>query len=179
MIDGFLGDRLKERCNLRIRHDVVFISCVLFTIALVCLIPPVWDHVLTGYGDLRRLNPDMRAYVRSDSEVGKLSLALILIGLIVTWTGYLNKVRWTWFVMFILVFGLAIPLGILPLVVHPGWVVEAVSDFILEAAEKKPGTIPWGLWRSLFETISIFLLMVIALFLPVKSFFFRRTGPAM
>jgi hypothetical protein len=179
MIDDFFGDRLKERCNLRIRHDLVFVSCVLFTIALVCLIPPVWDHVLAGYGDLKGLPGMDRAYVRSDSEVGKLTLALVFIGLIVTWTGYLNKVRWTWFVMFILVFGLAIPLGIWPLVVRSGLVVEAVSDFILEAIGKKPATTPWVLWRSLFETISIFLLMVIALLLPVKSFFSRRRGPAM
>ena len=164
---------------MRIRHDVVFVSCVLFTIALVCLIPPVWNHVLTGYGDLRGINAAWRSYVRSDSEVGELSLALVIIGLIVTWTGYLNKVRWTWFVMFILVSGLAIPLGILPFVAHPRLVVETVSEWILEAAGKKPATTPWNLVWAFFETISIFLLMVIAMLLPVKSFFFKRTDSIM
>jgi hypothetical protein len=49
------------------------------------------------------LNPDIRELARTDSLVGKLSLALVFIGLIVTWTGYLNKIRWAWFVMLILV----------------------------------------------------------------------------
>ena len=120
-----------------------------------------------------------RAYARSVSDVGKLSLVLVIVGLIVTWTGYLNKVRWTWFVMFILVSALAIPLGILPFIVHPRLVVETVSDLILEATGKKPATTPWNLWWwGLFEPILIFLPMVIAQFLPVKSFFSRRTGPA-
>jgi hypothetical protein len=179
MIDGSLGDRLKERCDLRIRHDVVFASCVLFTIAFVCLIPGVWNLVQAGIGDLRGLNPDIRVLARSDSNVGKLLLELIIIGLIVTWTGYLNKVRWTWFVMFILVSGLVFPLGILPFVVHPQWLAAAVSEFTLEAAGRKPVTLSWSAWRAVFESISIFLLMVIALFLPVKSFFSRRTGSAM
>jgi hypothetical protein len=57
-------------------------------------------------------------------------------------------------------------------------VVEAASEFILEAAGKKPEIWLHGIWREVFEPMSIFLLMVIALFLPVKSFFSRRTGPA-
>jgi len=117
--------------------------------------------------------------LRSFSDVGKLTLALVFIGLIVTWTGYLNKVSWTWFVMFILVSGLVFPLRILPFIMHPQWAVEAVYDLILEAAGKKPVTIPWGMAWGVFEPILIFLLMVIALFLPVKSFFYRRTGSAM
>jgi hypothetical protein len=82
--------------------------------------------------------------------------------------------------MFILVYGLVFQLRIFPFVVHPRWVVETVSDLILEAAGKKPVTISWDMaWRAFIYPISIFLLMVIALFLPVKSFFSRRTGPAM
>lgn len=162
---------------MRFRHDVVFISCVLFTIALVWLVPSVWNQVLAGYCGIEGLHGMDRAYAHSVSDVGKLSLAFILIGLIVTWTGYLTKVRWTWFVMFILVSGLAIPLGILPFVVHPRLLAEAVSDLILEVAGKKSVTIaPWNLAWAFFETISIFLLMVIALFLPVKSFFSRWAG---
>ena len=88
---------------MRIRHDVVFVSCVLFTIVLVYLIPLERNYVLAGYGNMMGLNPDIRELARTDSLVGKLSLALVFIGLIVTWTGYLNKIRWAWFVMLILV----------------------------------------------------------------------------
>ena len=164
---------------MRIRHDLVFISCVLFTIALVCIIPPQWPHALEGYGHLVGGDVWRTEALRSFSDVGKLTLALVFIGLIVTWTGYLNKVSWTWFVMFILVSGLVFPLRILPFIMHPQWAVEAVYDLILEAAGKKPVTIPWGMAWGVFEPILIFLLMVIALFLPVKSFFYRRTGSAM
>jgi hypothetical protein len=129
---------------------------------------------------MRGLDTAWRALARSDSIVGKLTLALVFIGLIVTWTGYLSKVRWTWFVMFILVSGLVFHPGILPVIMHPQWVVEAVYEFILEAAGKKPVTIPWDMaWRAVFLPILIFSLMVIAIFLPVKSFFFGRTGPSM
>jgi len=170
----------KEGCSLRIRHDLVFISCVLFTVALACLIPIAWWNVQAGYGDMGKLEAAWRALARSYSDVGKLELALIFIGLIVTWTGYLNKVRWTWFVMFILVSGLVFQPSIFPVVMHPQWVAEAASEYILEAAGKRPVTTSWGMaWRAVFLPISIFSLMVLALFLPAKSFFSLRTGPAM
>jgi hypothetical protein len=180
MTGGTFGDRLTGRCSLRIRHDAVFTSSVLFTVALVSFIRPAWWNVLEGYGDTRGLDVWRRAALLSFSSVGELTLALVFIGLIVTWTGYLNKVRWAWFVMFILASGLAFQLRIFPFFVHPGWLVETVSDMILIATGKKPGTISWdGAWWGVFCPISIFLLMVIALFLPVKSFFSRQTRPAM
>ena len=108
----------------------------------------------------------------SSSEVGELTLALVFIGLIVTWTGYLNKVRWTWFVMFILVSGLAIPLGIFPWLMHPKVFLD-IPGLLVNAWKGEPGPA-----RPILEEISIFLLMVIALLLPAKSFFSRRAGPA-
>ena len=173
MTDGFFDDRLKERCSLRIRHDVVFISSVLFTIALVSQIRWAWWNVLEGYEDMKGLDVWRRPALQSFSEIGKLTLALVFIGLIVTWTGYLNKVRWTWFVMFILVSGLAIPLGIFPWLMHPKVFLD-IPGLLVNAWKGEPGPA-----RPILEEISIFLLMVIALLLPVKSFFSRRTDPAM
>jgi hypothetical protein len=183
MTDGSFEDRLKERYDMRIRHDVVFISSVLFTIALVFQIRWAWWNALAGYDDAR--GPDLwrREALHATGRVGELMLALILIGLIVTWTGYLKKVPWAWFVMFAVVSSLAIQLGILPLMVHPRWMVEATSDLFLETTGKQPAHY-WGMawdglaWRGIIEPISIFLLMAIALLLPVKSFFFRRASPA-
>jgi hypothetical protein len=152
---------------------------VLFTIALACFIPSAWANVLEGYVDTQGLDVWKREALRSFSDVGKLTLALVIIGLIVTWTGYLNKVRWTWFVMFFLVSGMVFQLRIFPFVVHPRWVAEAASEWILEAAGKTPGIWLDFIWGNVFEPILIFSLMVIALFLPVKSFFSRRTGTAM
>jgi len=170
MIDGSFGDRLKERCILRIRHDLVFISSVLFTIALVSQIRWAWWNVMAGFGDTR--GPDLwrRAALQSSSEVGKLMLALIIIGLIVTWAGYFNKVRWTWFVMFVVVSGLAVSLGIFPWFMHPK-VFQDLPGFLVDALKGE------HIARIALEVISIFLLMLIALVLPVKSFFSRRTSP--
>ncbi len=132
MTDSTFGDRLKERCSLRIRRDVVFISSVLFTIALVWLIPSAWSNVLGGSGDTQGFDVWERTALQSFSDVGELTLALVFIGLIVTWTGYLNRVRWTWFVMFILVSGLAFPLGILPLVTR-GKVMLHLPELLADA----------------------------------------------
>ena len=49
------------------------------------------------------------------APVGFASLAIILIGLIVAWTGYLNKIRWAWLVMFVIVWMWAFPTMILPI----------------------------------------------------------------
>jgi len=156
---------------LRIRHDVAFISSVLFTIALVWFIRPAWWNVLAGYGDMR--GPDLwrREALRSVSNVGKLMLALIIIGLIVTWAGYLHKVRWTWFVMFILVSGLTSQTDLLPLFTHPKVFLD-LPGLLVDAWKGEHFA------RIVLEEISIFLLMVIALLLPAKSFFSRRAGPA-
>jgi len=162
---------------LRIRHDLVFVACVLFTIALACLIPPLWNQVQADFSGHGTPHGMERNYAQSLSEVAEISLVLVIIGLIVTWTGYLNKIRWTWFVMFILVSGLAILLEIPRLIVHPKLVVETASHLIWAAAGKIPETTPWYFWWDVFiEPILLFFLMVIALFLPVRSFFFPRTG---
>jgi len=43
------------------------------------------------------------------SDLSVACLAVILIGLIITWTGYIKRERWTWFVMFIVVWAWAFP----------------------------------------------------------------------
>ncbi len=170
MTGGTFGDRLKERCSLRIRHDLVFISSVLFTIALVSQIRWAWWNIPQGYGYMRGLDVWRRSARLSSSEVGELALALIFIGLIVTWTGYLNKVRWTWFVMVILVSGLTIPLRIFPHLMHPKVFLD-LPKLLVDTWKGEPVA------RIVLEEILTFLLMVIALLLPVKSFFSRRTSP--
>src|SRR5690348_6324149 len=102
---------------MRIRRDVTFISSLMFTIALVCLIPASWANAKAGGPAAQaELGPAWGALANSIHELGVTSLTLIVIGLIVTWTGYLNKARWAWFAMFTLVWGWAFPLMIWPLV---------------------------------------------------------------
>ena len=110
----------RERLAMRIRRDSVFISSVLFTIALLCLIPPCLANAMTGRSRtaLQELDAGFRAAAQLMGELGIVSLAIIFIGLIVTWTGFIKGVRWTWFVMCIIVWAWAFPLLILPFLGH-------------------------------------------------------------
>jgi hypothetical protein len=149
---------------LKIRRDVFFVSGVLFTIAFLWLLPDILSAAQTGrhvtYDD-----PWVANAARQLGDLGVASLTIILIGLIVTWTGYVGRVRWTWFVMFVIVSGWAFPILIYP-ILHSTIVPSAAE--ILSSAFREP-----GLRRDFVETIVIFSLMVVALILPIKSFFGR------
>jgi hypothetical protein len=100
---------------------------------------------------------------RLTGERGVLSLTIILIGLIVIWAGYVKRTRWTWFVMFIIVFGWAFTELMLP------WLTTVVAPWELVLAAVRGA----GQARGIVEAILIFSLMVIALFLPARAFFSR------
>jgi len=153
---------------MKIRRDTVFISSVLFTIALLWFIPPCIQRVLDWRGSAGETDFGLRLYFREMRDFGIASLAIVLIGLIVTWTGYVKKVRWTWFVMLVIVWGWAFPDMAYPDFVYP-WYNGAISirDFpaLILAAFGKPGA-----GRGLAHEMIIFVMMVIALVLPMKSF---------
>jgi len=155
---------------MRTRVDSVFVSSVLFTIALGCLIPTFWASVITKHDRiwLTRLDSGDQLATLTRSDLSVVCLAIILIGLIVIWTGYRKRVRWMWAVMFIVVWVWAFPLLVLPLLGHkwslsiPEWIYTAVSY---------PGSV-----RAYGEAVLLFLLMVAALVLPMKSLFLVREG---
>ena len=90
---------------MRVRHDAIFVSSVLFTIAFLCLIPPMWSNAQVGRDKaaLAEMDAGWLLYVRLLGVFGVTSLAVIFVVLIVIWMGYVKRVRWTWFVMFIIV----------------------------------------------------------------------------
>ena len=156
---------------MRIRHDVVFISSVLMTISLLALAP----HNLSYASTWRRrfFQETDRLWIRNYwMPIGFASLALIIIGLIVIWTGYQKKVRWTWFVLLVIVWVFAFPVYMLP-----------------EVLDMREGeSINWSEWfrnvmngvpiaRAHAKAILNFLLMVVALFLPIKAFFGKQPVP--
>ena len=157
---------------MRVRADSVFISSLLFTIALVCLIPAFWANFLTGRDKiwLAKLDAGYRLAAQTMSDLSVVCLAIILIGLIVIWTGYVKRARWTWFVMFIVVWVWAFPLLVLPLfkALFEGRIVLTFPEWLYSAIYQ------WGSPRIWAESVLIFLLMVIALLLPIKSFFLVR-----
>jgi hypothetical protein len=156
---------------MRIRRDSVFIASVLFTIALLCLVPWHWREVTYSreVGSLESLDAGSQLAAREAGQLGVASLVIILIGLIVTWKGYLNRLRWAWLVMFIITWVWAFPLLALPLLTHK--IAYTFPEVLYDAMH---GTGPPRDWT---ESVSIFLLMVIALLLPAKSFLFGGETP--
>jgi hypothetical protein len=152
---------------MRIRTDSAFVSGLLFTIALVCLVPMFWANVITDRDRvwLAKLGDGYRLDAQRMSDLSVVSLAVILIGLIVLWTGYVKRTRASWAVMFVVVWVWAFPLLVLPLFTRRGLLRQSLYTAIYY-----PGS-----GRSWDQ--SAFLLMVIALLLPVKSFFLKAEAP--
>jgi hypothetical protein len=134
---------------------------VLFTIALVCLIPAAVRNALAGRHKLAlaSLDAGFRAEAQTSGYLGVACLAIILIGLIVIWMAYLKRARSAWLVMFVVTWVWAFPLFVWPL--FKGTIVLTFSEWLYSAIYQA-------------ESVLIFLLMVIALLLPIKSFFLVR-----
>jgi hypothetical protein len=154
---------------MRIRTDSAFVSSVLFTIALGFLVPMFRANVITDRDKiwLAKLDSGYWLAAQRTSDLSVVCLAVILIGLIVLWTGYIKRVGWTWAVMFIMVWVWAFPLLVLPLF-RPGHL--SIADWLYTAIYY-PGSASWA------KSPLPFLLMVIALLLPVKSFLFDAEVP--
>jgi hypothetical protein len=137
---------------MRVRYDPLFVSGLLFTVTLLFLVP-----------DLLR----DAAYPKDVllQTVGFASLANILVGLVVVWTGLIRGCRWAWTVMFIIVWVWAFPALLLPL--FHGKIVVTLAEWLQEAWH-------WpGSARIYGENVILFSIMLIALVLPVKSFFWK------
>jgi hypothetical protein len=160
---------------MRIRHDSAFVSSLLFTIALLLLVPWCWNEAsesgFSAYfrpgpnGVLQQMEPDSRSRAHAVGELGVVSLTVIAIGLIVTWMGYLKRIRWTWFVMFALVWGWAYPtleMRLLLFNLSPKWILEMFRGAVNDPNPYVP--------RVVLSALLIFSLMLIALVLPLKSF---------
>jgi energy-coupling factor transporter transmembrane protein EcfT len=98
--------------------------------------------------------------------MGFASLAIIVIGLIVTWTGYIKGVRWTWFVMFLIAWGWVFPVLVL---------AEFHWRNMMPIADWPPLALKGrGTQLGFAESVLTFLLMVLALVLPAKTFILGR-----
>ncbi len=152
---------------MKARLNAVYTSSILFTIALLCIWPVAWTKVLSAHSRFLLDNPDVwfRESVRVEGDLGIASLTIIVVGLIVTWTAYLKASRWAWLVMFVIVWGWAFPLIAYPILGHRA---ITVSEWVYGAIHQS------GLLRAAAESVLVFALMVIALLLPIRSFFFPR-----
>jgi hypothetical protein len=154
---------------MKIRRDVVFASAVLFTVALLCALPTFTRTALEGYSSMSETHQlCCGLYLRTMGDLGVASLAIIFIALIVTWAGYAKGLRSAWFIMFAVVWIWAFPLLALPL---PLFKRASALTFVEVLYGALHG---YQYPRILVKAILIFSLMVIALLLPIKSFFVSR-----
>src|SRR5271165_6479348 len=157
---------------MRIRADLALVSSVLFTLALLNLIPAGrwYFSSPTDAVALARLDAGFRALLQTWHTLGIACLAMILIGLIVTWTGYVKRTRSAWLVMFVVTWGWAFPLFAWPYLKGPR--VFTLPEWIFNAIYE-PGS-P----RTAAQLVVSVSLMAVALLLPMKSFFLARREPA-
>lgn len=171
-----------RRWDLKIRPSAVAVSAILFTLALLMVTPAMLDDARTTYETrLRDIANEPPAAIADQVVIpnwyapsGISSLAIIAIGLIVTWAAYIKGVRWTWFVMLVIVWVWAFPILVLPFF-YP-WnrtasITQTLGSTINDSLHAGPFS---ELARTILEVTLEFLLMVLALVLPVKTFILRQ-----
>jgi|SRR5438105_2133491 len=152
---------------MRIRIDAVFVSSVLFTLALLWLAPHNLQYAST-WPDLF-VQVDRMSVQNYWMPIGFASLTLILVGLIVTWTCYMKRVRSAWFIMFIIVWVFAFPVYVLP-VLQARIAAGSIDWSVFRNALRMPGAA-----RASTKGLVDFVLLLVALLLPVRSFFGKQS----
>jgi hypothetical protein len=153
---------------MKVRADSAFLASALYTVALLPLVQPALQNYYAGNDreSLARLDAGFRVAAQMAHVFGVACLAIILVGLIVLWTGYVERSRSAWLVMFVIAFAWAFPLFISPL--FRAKMVSTISEWLYTAIHEP------GVSRTATEYAVSFSLMVIALLLPIRSFFSRE-----
>jgi hypothetical protein len=169
---------MKVRCN------STLISALLLSLCLAMMIPAnlrnvsTWKEVYFEWPGVRIQNFLM--------PFGFAYLGIVMIGLIVLWTGYRRRERWAWFVMLIILLCFSFPSSVLPVLlqIRAGNYQWSYFLGILGVFREE------GWWHCLtivpscsksagVECVAVvicigllkFLVMSIALLLPIKAFF--------
>jgi hypothetical protein len=112
---------------------------------------------------------DKAARLNYEASIGFTELALEIIALIVIWTSYQKRMRWSWFVMVVVFFVYYVPVRVLEFLLgirSRGWSWWPAA--IRDAMEGRQLAI------DAFSELAILTLMVIALLLPVADFFGKK-----
>jgi hypothetical protein len=153
---------------MKIRLDSVLVSCVLHTIALLVLAQAAfWNFSGRTNALLAPLPTSFPDDAQSRHYLGICLFAVVFIGLIATWTWYVNMRRSAWLLMFVVAWICVFPLFVVP------WVSPLLhrrleltfSEFLYDAIDD------WGLARALLASTLLFSAMLVGLLLPVKNFF--------
>ena len=153
---------------MRLRIDAVFVSSVLFTLALLWLVPHNLQYASSWPEPFIRVD-DRLSVQNYWMPIGFAALTLILVGLIVIWTGYIRKDRWAWLIMLIIVWVFAFPIYLLP-ILQARLAAGSSGWPIFWDAIKEPGVA-----RASIKGPVDFVLLLVALLMPVRSFFGKQS----
>ena len=135
---------------MRIRPDIFLVSGVLLTLGVLWLLPSTIE-CLRSTDTMSRL-------------AGLASLTIIIVALIVIWTGLAAGNRVAWVIMAVIVWGWALPAMTWP-VLHHGrrWTLSELREWVVFAWRGE------HLSRTYFISTLVFLLMLVGLILPVRA----------
>jgi hypothetical protein len=151
---------------LKTRYNTTLISALVVSVCLIAFVPGSLRFALTW----RELYFEVSGFKEQNllMPLGFCSLGLEMIGLIVLWTGYRKKERWAWFVMLIILLFFVFPLNVLKLLLD----MKAASfDSSAWFQGLREGYLP-SIWIAM--GVFDFLVMLVALLLPIKEFFLER-----
>jgi hypothetical protein len=165
---------MKLRCN------TTLISALLISLCLVISTPTSLELASTWKVVLYQCTLEQEHHFLEENRmmpVGLYSLGFEIIGLIVLWTGYRKKERWSWFVMVIILLFFVFPSIVLPQIlpitqdpvpfklVFPQYFYYGLYIEILKGNHL-------AIWIAIGQLT--FPVMAAALLLPIKAFFWRQ-----
>ena len=162
---------------MRIRCNTTLISEVLLSLFLVTNIRTGLELASTWRVPFYECNYGQAGHFSQTNPLmflGFYSLGFDVIGMIVLWTGYRKQERWSWFVMLTLLLFFVFPSTVLPtllLVGQAGFKWAYYFNMFKEALEGDSQAL-WVVYGQF-----AFPVMVVALLLPIKAFFWRRPTP--
>ena len=152
---------------MKIRWNALLVSSVLFTIALLLPLPAMLENAATWRQDAFPV--EQGADYNYYAPIGLASLTIIVIGLIVTWAGYIRGLRWTWFVLLTITLGWGFAVVCRPYYLVKWRDFPPLAEW-LPIALREPG--PHRVFGKVLLTL---LLMIISVLLPIRSFLRRQT----
>jgi len=152
----------------RFQFDRVSVSGVLLTICLLILMS--WQLKFAATWQTRHIwMTDRAARLNYEASIAFVSLALDIIVLIVVWTSYQKRMRWSWFAMVVFLWVYFVPVRLLDVLLdikRVGW--QWWPAVVQEAREGRPFAV------GALKEFAIFTLMVIALLLSIGDFFRKQ-----
>lgn len=175
---------------MKYRLSSTSISALLLSLCLVTSIPAALRNALT-WRELYLEWPGVKVQ-NFLMPIGFADLGIVAMGLIVLWTGYRKRERWSWFVILTVLLCFSFPSSVLTVLLQ----IRAQNyrwSYLLDLLGAFRGNGSWNCLtivpsRSEFVGIECaavaillgllrFLVMSVALLLPIKAFFAKSSNP--